>query len=84
RAPRWALRSVASLLLPLPLTVISLTLFLCWRPPHGKPNWLEGGLTLGTSVFLQTHLIKQRNEDVIKKTWVGTNFGNTNAIRSIK
>ncbi|CAD7670537.1 unnamed protein product [Nyctereutes procyonoides] len=32
--------------------------------PHDKPDWLEVGLTLGTSVFLWIHLIKQHNEDV--------------------
>uniref|UniRef100_A0A8C0QCR5 NADH dehydrogenase [ubiquinone] 1 subunit C1, mitochondrial n=2 Tax=Canis lupus familiaris TaxID=9615 RepID=A0A8C0QCR5_CANLF len=32
--------------------------------PHDKPDRLEVGLTLGTSVFLWIHLIKQHNEDV--------------------
>ncbi|KAK2498665.1 hypothetical protein MC885_013360 [Smutsia gigantea] len=36
------------------------------EPRHDKPDWLKVGLTLGTSVFLWTYLIKQHNEDVLE------------------
>nr|5LDW_c Chain c, NADH dehydrogenase [ubiquinone] 1 subunit C1, mitochondrial [Bos taurus]5LDX_c Chain c, NADH dehydrogenase [ubiquinone] 1 subunit C1, mitochondrial [Bos taurus]5O31_c Chain c, NADH dehydrogenase [ubiquinone] 1 subunit C1, mitochondrial [Bos taurus]7DGQ_i Chain i, NADH dehydrogenase [ubiquinone] 1 subunit C1, mitochondrial [Bos taurus]7DGR_i Chain i, NADH dehydrogenase [ubiquinone] 1 subunit C1, mitochondrial [Bos taurus]7DGS_i Chain i, NADH dehydrogenase [ubiquinone] 1 subunit C1, len=40
--------------------------FYIQEPPHGSPNWLKVGLTLGTSVFLWIYLIKQHNEDVLE------------------
>nr|7V2C_f Chain f, NADH dehydrogenase [ubiquinone] 1 subunit C1, mitochondrial [Sus scrofa]7V2E_f Chain f, NADH dehydrogenase [ubiquinone] 1 subunit C1, mitochondrial [Sus scrofa]7V2H_f Chain f, NADH dehydrogenase [ubiquinone] 1 subunit C1, mitochondrial [Sus scrofa]7V2R_f Chain f, NADH dehydrogenase [ubiquinone] 1 subunit C1, mitochondrial [Sus scrofa]7V31_f Chain f, NADH dehydrogenase [ubiquinone] 1 subunit C1, mitochondrial [Sus scrofa]7V33_f Chain f, NADH dehydrogenase [ubiquinone] 1 subunit C1, len=36
------------------------------EPPHGSPDWLKVGLTLGTSVFLWIYLIKQHKEDVLE------------------
>uniref|UniRef100_A0A673T8C7 NADH dehydrogenase [ubiquinone] 1 subunit C1, mitochondrial n=1 Tax=Suricata suricatta TaxID=37032 RepID=A0A673T8C7_SURSU len=39
--------------------------FYIWEPPHDIPDWLQVGLTLGTSIFLWIYLIKQHNEDVL-------------------
>ena len=35
-----------------PLSASSRSKFYIQEPPHGSPNWLKVGLTLGTSVFL--------------------------------
>nr|XP_019832773.1 PREDICTED: NADH dehydrogenase [ubiquinone] 1 subunit C1, mitochondrial [Bos indicus] len=49
-----------------PLSASSRSKFYIQEPPHGSPNWLKVGLTLGTSVFLWIYLIKQHNEDVLE------------------
>ncbi|XP_010976009.2 NADH dehydrogenase [ubiquinone] 1 subunit C1, mitochondrial [Camelus dromedarius] len=62
------LRSFSKLLAPVRLQngSPSRSKFYIREPPHGKPNWLKVGLTLGTSGFLWIYLIKQHNEDVLE------------------
>uniref|UniRef100_A0A8C7AAZ6 NADH dehydrogenase [ubiquinone] 1 subunit C1, mitochondrial n=1 Tax=Neovison vison TaxID=452646 RepID=A0A8C7AAZ6_NEOVI len=61
RAPHGALCSAGSLLPPLSLPA---SLPAC--EPHDKCDRLEVKLTLGTSVFLWLHRIKQHNENVLE------------------
>ncbi|XP_055260810.1 NADH dehydrogenase [ubiquinone] 1 subunit C1, mitochondrial [Moschus berezovskii] len=60
--PFWRLLAPARL----PSVSSSRSKFYIREPPHGSPNWLKVGLTLGTSVFLWIYLIKQHNEDVLE------------------
>ncbi|XP_059780229.1 NADH dehydrogenase [ubiquinone] 1 subunit C1, mitochondrial-like [Balaenoptera ricei] len=67
-APSALLRTFSKLLAPAKLpSGSSARSKLCIRePPHGRPDWLKVGLTLGTSIFLWIYLIKQHNEDVLE------------------
>ncbi|XP_007172399.2 NADH dehydrogenase [ubiquinone] 1 subunit C1, mitochondrial [Balaenoptera acutorostrata] len=67
-APSALLRSFSKLLAParLPSGSSARSKFYIREPPHGRPDWLKVGLTLGTSVFLWMCLIKQHNEDVLE------------------
>ncbi|XP_040106433.1 NADH dehydrogenase [ubiquinone] 1 subunit C1, mitochondrial [Oryx dammah] len=61
-SPFWKLLAPARF----PSVSSSRSKFYIQEPPHGSPNWLKVGLTLGTSVFLWIYLIKQHNEDVLE------------------
>ncbi|EGW07009.1 NADH dehydrogenase [ubiquinone] 1 subunit C1, mitochondrial [Cricetulus griseus] len=63
-----ALRSFSRLLAParLPSCAPTRSKFYVREPPNAKPNWLEVGLTLGTTIFLWVYLIKQHDEDVLE------------------
>ncbi|KAK2509469.1 hypothetical protein MC885_007813 [Smutsia gigantea] len=50
-----------------PVSLRSRLKFYVREPRHDKPDWLKVGMTLGTSIFLWTYLIKQHNEDVLEQ-----------------